>query len=309
MKRPVGLILSAIGLSLAAFFLLLTTALMIFAGINARNQPSISATPHFVMYLMLAVSVFYALLTVWAILTVIGILRLRSWGRYSILIIGGGLSVLGLLAALFTLLGRTMFSAQPTRPPLDPHMMSAVFLLLTVFYLFIAAVGVWWLVYFNLRPIRDLFTNSSLLTEPSASSSPFSRTPTAIKIISGFLLLGSACCLLCIFLPFPTFFLGFIFPPPWAHIIYICFAIISAFAGYGLLHLKESARLLTIGFSSLAPATSLSLRCPGIRPDSASMRRNWPGISLQCLASLRSPLLTTAGFISSLQSPASLFTV
>jgi hypothetical protein len=254
MKRPIGLILSAIGLSLAAFFLLLLTVLMAFAGIHARNQPSIFAAPsasHFLTYLMLAVSVFYALLTIWAILTVIGILRLRLWARYSILIIGSGLSVLGLLAALFTLMGRTMFSAQPTRPLLDPQIMSAVFLSLTVFYLFIAAIGIWWLVYFNLRPVRDLFanpfTNPSLLSQ-STGTSPFSRTPTAIKIIAGFLLLGAVCCLLCIFLPFPAFFFGFILPPTAAHILYICFAIISAFAGYGLLHLKESARLLTIGF-------------------------------------------------------------
>lgn len=252
MKRPIGLILSAIGLSLAAFFLLLLTLMTVFASIHARNQPSISAassaTPHFLTHLMLAVSVFYIILTIWAILTVIGILRLRSWGRYSILIIGGGLSALGLIAALFTLSGRTMFSAQPTQPLLDPHIVSAVFLVITVFYLFIAAIGIWWLVYFNLQPVRNLFANASLLSLPSASAGPFSRTPTAIKIISGFLLLGSVCCLLCIFLPFPVFFFGFILPPAAAHILYVSFAVISAFAGYGLLRLQESARLLTIGF-------------------------------------------------------------
>jgi hypothetical protein len=246
MKRPVGLILSAVVLSLAALFLLLMTALMVFAGVFARNQPSISAAPHFVTYLMLALSVFYAALSVWAILTVIGILRLRSWGRYSILIIGGGLSALGLLAALFTLVGRTMSATQPAQP-IDPHIMSVLFLFLTLFYLFLAAIGIWWLVYFNLRSIRDLFANPSQLSQ-SATERLFSRTPTAIKIIGGFLLFGSLCCLMCIFLPFPGFFFGFILPPADARIIYVCFAIISALAGYGLLRLKESARLLTIGF-------------------------------------------------------------
>jgi hypothetical protein len=243
MKRPVGLILSATVLSLAALFFVLLTVLMVAAGVHSENQPVISASPHFLMYLMLAISVFYAALTVWAILTVIGILRLRSWGRYSILIIAGGLFVLGLFAALFTLLGRTMFSAQSPQPMVDPHIKSAVFFLLTVFYLFLAAVGIWWLVYFNLRSVRELFANPSLL-----SQSPLSRTPMAIKIIGCFLLFGSACCLLCLFLPFPGFFFGFILPPAAARILYICFAIISAFAGYGLLRLKESARLLTIGF-------------------------------------------------------------
>jgi hypothetical protein len=247
MKRPIGVILSAVVLSLAALFLLLMTVLMVFAGIHARSQPSISAAPHFITYLVLAMSLFYAVLAAWAILTVIGILRLRSWGRYSILIIGGGLSVLGLLAALFSLVGRTILAQQPPQP-IDPHIMTVVFVVLTVFYLFLAAIGIWWLVYFNLRSIRELFANPNLLSQPQTNDSPFSRAPTAIKIIGIFLLLGSVCCLLCTLLPFPAFLFGFILPPSATHILYLGFAVISALAGYGLLRLKESARLLTIGF-------------------------------------------------------------
>ncbi|MGD0442658.1 MAG: hypothetical protein ABSA39_01860 [Edaphobacter sp.] len=250
MKRPVGLVLSAIVLGLAAFFLLLTTALMVFAGILARNQPSISAAPHFVTYLMLALSVFYSALSVWAILTVIGILRLRSWARYSILIIGGGLAVIGCFAALFTVLGRTMMSRLPTQQPaVDPHVMTAVFLFLAAFYLLIAAVGIWWLVYFNLRPVREIFQNpNALLSSDAATSVRLSRVPTAIKIIGGFLLFSAIMCLFCILLPFPAFILGFILTPTATHILYLGFAALTATMGYGLLRLKESARILTIAF-------------------------------------------------------------
>ena len=127
MKRPIGLILSTVALSLAAFFSILTTVLMVIVGIFAdKNHPFIAsapaATPHFLLYLMLAVAVFYALLATWATLTVIGILRLRSWARYSILIIGGGLAALGLLAAVGTLVSHAMLpnlSAQ--QPNADPR--------------------------------------------------------------------------------------------------------------------------------------------------------------------------------------------
>jgi hypothetical protein len=77
MNRPIGLILSAIVLGLAAIFPLLMTALMAFAEVYAGHRPTMSA-PHFIAYFMVAISVFYAALAVWAILTVIGILRLRS---------------------------------------------------------------------------------------------------------------------------------------------------------------------------------------------------------------------------------------
>ncbi|MEO6804767.1 MAG: hypothetical protein ABI286_04980 [Edaphobacter sp.] len=51
----------------------------VLAGIFVGRQPSTAATPHFAIYLMLTVGIFYTALAVWAILTVIGILRLRSW--------------------------------------------------------------------------------------------------------------------------------------------------------------------------------------------------------------------------------------
>ena len=104
MKRPIGLILSAIVLSLAALFLLFITALMAFSGRFAAASTRVLRFTALHLYLMLAIGAFYAVLTVWAILTVIGILRLRPWGRYSILIIGGGLAALNLFIAVFTIL-------------------------------------------------------------------------------------------------------------------------------------------------------------------------------------------------------------
>lgn len=143
MKRPVGLILSAILLSVAALPLLLT-ALAAFAA-SSQHQPSLAAMPHFALYLMLAVSAFYAVLAIWAIFTVIGILRLRSWGRYSILIIDGGLAVIGVLADAFTLLfSRTMLPAfQAQQPTANPHLISFVLMAVAAFYLLIAAIRIW----------------------------------------------------------------------------------------------------------------------------------------------------------------------
>lgn len=254
MKRPIGLILSAIVLGLAAFLLTLTTAFMVLAGVLADRNPSIAATPastpHFFIYLMLAVAVFYAALAIWATLTIIGILRLRSWARYSILTIGGGLATLGLFAGIGTLVGRTMLptlSAQ--QPNADPRIFSVVFFVMTIFYLLITAVGVWWLIYFNLRPVRELFSiaNFEIPSSPHLLVSP-DPVPTPIKIIAVFLFLGAVCCLLCLFLPFPAFLFGFILPVAATHILYLAFAALAVFAGYGLLRLNESARLLTMGF-------------------------------------------------------------
>jgi len=250
MKRPIGLILSAIVLGLATLLLLLMTALTAFAAIFSGRQPSIATSPHWVIYLMLAVSIFYAALAVWGILTVIGILRLRSWARYSILIIGGGLAVFNVIAIFGTLLSRTMLpTLQAQQPAVDPNIMSIVFVVLTVIYLLVAMIGIWWLIYFNLRSIRELFSNPAMLVQSSSSAvGKFSRVPTAIMIIGCLLIFSAASCLICALLPFPAFLMGFILPPAVTHVFYLCLAALFAFMGYGLLRLKESARLLTIAF-------------------------------------------------------------
>jgi hypothetical protein len=247
MTRPLGLILSAVVLSLAVLFLLLMTALTAAAGLFAGRQPSAAAIPHFAMFLVLGISVFYAMLAVWAILTVIGILRLRSWARYSILVIGGGLAGIGVLLALGTILSRTMFAALPTRSPaLDPHVMAVIFTALIALYVVIAATGIWWLIYFNLRPTRELFQSSQFALPPDSTASSLSQRPTAITILACFFLFSAVCCVLFVFAPFPAFILGFILHPNAGHVLYLAFALVAAFIGYGLLKLREVARLTTI---------------------------------------------------------------
>jgi hypothetical protein len=59
-------------------FLLLSTALTAFAGIFVERHRTA-----FHQIFVLAISAFYAIPRRLAILTVIGILRLCSWGRYS----------------------------------------------------------------------------------------------------------------------------------------------------------------------------------------------------------------------------------
>jgi len=217
---------------------------------SLRRSPAFNlVNPHdapFRQLLILGVSVFYAILAVWAILTVIGILRLRPWARYSILVIGGGLAGIGTLLALGTAFSRTMLFTMPTRSPApDPHIMAVIFAVLIAIYIGIAIIGIWWLVYFNLRTTRELFLDPSL---SALSPGGLPQRSIAITILAGFFFYAAVCCVTFTFLPFPAFLLGFIFPAKYAHVFYLAFAVLSAFIGYGLLKLKESARLTTIAF-------------------------------------------------------------
>ena len=244
MKRPLGIILSAIVLGLAALGLLLITALMAVSSVFIFHQPLTPATPHFFVYIMVAISVLHTALAVWAVLTVIGILRLRSWARYSILVIGGCLTAISLLSLFTVTITRSMM---PPQPGVDPHITQIVYLAFAFFYALTAAIGIWWLVYFNRHPIRELFRNPVLLSAFSDNTAGnLKRTPTAIKILGYFYLFGAVCLIPFIFLPFPALILGLIVPAKAAHFLYLVFAILAVLLGYGLLRLKESARLVAI---------------------------------------------------------------
>jgi hypothetical protein len=245
---------------------------MALAAIFAGRQPTIPAAPHLVTYLMLAISVFYAVLAVWAIMTVIGILRLRSWARYSILVIGGGLAVLGIFAVLGTLVSRTMFTnLQAEQPNVDPHIFAMIFVVMVVMELLIAGLGIWWLVYFTRGPICDLFNAPVPIPARFGSRSPeahgaidigsqppkpanglFSspeHAPTSIKILGWFFLIGFIFCLPLVFLPIPAFILGFIVPLKASRLLFLVMPIVTASIGYGLLKLKNSARLAAIALT------------------------------------------------------------
>lgn len=272
MKKPLGIIISAILLSLAALGLILLAAVTAFVSVlAAHHSSSAPPMPHFFIYVFLATAVFYLVLAAWAVLTVIGILRLRQWGRYSILVIGAGIAAISLMS-IFGL--AATHSMLPHQPGVDPHIAQAVFITISFFEAIVAAIGIWWLVYFTRRPISELFRNPNPALAPSYNpalgtdplaysqyttpapppppatgffSSP-SHAPAAIKILGWLYFIIAICCLPLIFLPIPAFILGFIVPVRPSHLLYLAILLIAASIGYGLLKLKNSARLATIAF-------------------------------------------------------------
>jgi hypothetical protein len=259
MKRPVGLILTSILLALEAGFLLLLAALMTFTGIATSRSPAIATSPvtgaKFVLIFSLGIATGFALFAVWAICTLIGLLRLRNWARISMLILGGGQTFVGLIAAVGML--AMIFIPLPIPPNQAPHLQAIAFSVLGLFYAVVAAVGIWWLVYFSRTAIRDLFLNPShdiagLPPTPFQTGQTFSKpgrfahVPASIMIIGSLYLLSACICALLALLPFPAFMMGVIFTSFGAHILYLSIAIVAGAIGYGLLRLANWARIATL---------------------------------------------------------------
>jgi hypothetical protein len=258
MKRPFGVIFSAILLILGSLVQLLMAIGMAFSGAVFQNQirsgglPGATASPPLPGWMpafIYAIGVFFVALAVWGIVTAVGLIRLRRWARYSILIIGGLLAFFSLISMLVTLL--MMLVPLPVPANVDAsqaqtvHAMTGiVFGVTALIYGIFCAVGVSWLVYFNRRKVREAFISAT-------GKAVESRRPVLISVIAVLNMIGAVSCLLALFIPIPAAIFGWMVDG-WGKVaIYLFFAAVTTSVGIGLWQLKEWGRLLALAMQAL----------------------------------------------------------
>lgn len=244
MKRSIGVTFSAVVLGIATAFTLLLAALLTLLAVFSRNArfppapaaqaPGLSAGLLFGV--ILGFSVLLALFATGAILTLIGFLRLRSRARYSILVIGGFL----VFIAICTLFGLAVAATVQSVPNIPPSTMHTILVVQGLFYAGVAAVGLWWMVFFNLRSTKAYFflgyvsgyaegipSNPALVSPPGR----FSYVPTSIFVLAGILLFSAVCCAIMALFTMPTFLFGFTFTGTLVHFIYLAYAMMMGLFG------------------------------------------------------------------------------
>ena len=166
-NKPSGIGLAAAALSLLICFGTICLVGSIAALFLTRNPlvPNIAA----VRIILSTFDLLLLLFLVWCAWTVVGLFGLRPWARYSILVIGAlDFLFFALLCALMLIARRNpivvSLNAHPS--PAVPFPVGAVILGLAGLYGFIALIGAWWLVYFNLRPVRAAFAGNSNMGRP-----------------------------------------------------------------------------------------------------------------------------------------------
>jgi hypothetical protein len=199
------------------------------------------------MYVLCA---FFVALTAWGIITAVGLFRMRLWARYSVLVIGGGLAVIGMVSMLVMLVMLVMMAVpMPASTGADAAqvhaMMKIVLGCVVAVYALITAVGVFWLVYFNLKKVRDAFAGALGETVKS-------RRPLPISVLAVLLLTGAPCCLLAAFLPFPAALFGLMLHGWGKAAVYLAFTALAVAAGVGLWRLEEWGRRLMLALQALA---------------------------------------------------------
>jgi hypothetical protein len=259
MNRPVPVTLSAILLGLLAALQLLYALGIITAGFLFLHKgfpapPPTPYPPSFLPIMMFAMALFCVALAVWSIVTLVGLVRLRSWARYSVLVIAGCVTAIGAILTLTFFAMPFLMAATEPQPAPNPATMHGVFFVAGTLFALFTAIGIALLVYFNLAKTRALFLQNAPVNLDPPNTSTGRPRPTAITILSWILIISTPFCGIYAFFPLPAFFFGFILYGLGAHVVFAAFAIVSLTIGLGLLRLHWEARIAAfawLGFGFL----------------------------------------------------------
>jgi hypothetical protein len=231
MQRPVGVTASAVVAIIGSVFTLLMAVVMLATAFIETPQ---SQTPGYTQIAVGSALVFAALagLGVW---TAIGLLRLRPWARTSILVFAGFAAALCLFMLIVT-----SVMPMPMPPQADPAVARTMRPTLIATFGIPFAIAVWWLIQFNTRATSAAFSGGMPVTEP--------RRPLSISIIAWTSIIGGASCLVPILLRMPAFIAGIILTGWAGGVTYAFFGALSLYIGWGLLDLRERARVLAIAW-------------------------------------------------------------
>jgi hypothetical protein len=224
-----------------------------------------AGAPAFPLVIGIFTAAFSAGLSGWGICTAIGIFRRRGWARISILIFAVLLTLMSVSAGLMIL----FMTALPTQEGVNQGLTDTMRWGVAGFYGVLGAIGVWWLVLFNLRSTKEYFV-------PGAPREPSAR-PLSISVIGWYLLISSLFLVVGAVFRMPALVFGLVITGWGGLAVFTVFAAVQIFLGTGLLHLQERARVGSIGYFCLIALNSvLSITPPGLAAKMQILQREMP---------------------------------
>lgn len=265
MKRSAGVTVAAVFSLLGSLLNLLLGFLMILMAII--NKSTLAAGAPGGRAMMIVSSMFLTLPGIWGIATSVGLFRLKRWARISILIFASLLTFFGLITPLGLLAVRF-----PTPPNQDPAIFNSVRWGISVFYLCLAVVGVWWLVFFTRPSVKEQFVDAATTITPS-------RRPLSITVIACLLLLGSISLLFSALIRIPALFFNQILTGWMATLLYLAYAAVCLYLGIGLLRLNPRARIAAVAYSTFGVIAGIcTYTLPGAQQRITSLTVTMPGM-------------------------------
>jgi hypothetical protein len=260
MNRSVGVTVTAVIVLFGSGLTLLAGVMMLFA--SSSDLPIPENQVHFLKYFMVFLALVLFAAAAWGIASGTGLMRLREWARISMLVFSA-------LLLFVCIPGLLMFLFMPFPPPgtapspeLTKEMLAATRIFMAVLYGILAALGGWWIYFFNKRSTKDQFLKvriPGLEGMPGGEViSPYAR-PLSITLIAWWLLISGFIGVLGLSVNPPVFFLGYFFKGTYASMLMLALALVQSLIGFGLLKLRPWGRTLAIYYFQFLIFNSLTM--------------------------------------------------
>jgi hypothetical protein len=234
--------------------------MMLFA--SSSDLPIPENQVHFLKYFMVFLALVLFAAAAWGIASGTGLMRLREWSRISMLVFSA-------LLLFVCIPGLLMFLFMPFPPPgtapspeMTKEMLAATRIFMAVLYGILAALGGWWIYFFNKRSTKDQFLKvriPGLEGMPGGEViSPYAR-PLSITLIAWWLLISGFIGVLGLSVNPPVFFLGYFFKGTYASMLMLGLALVQSLIGFGLLKLRPWGRTLAIYYFQFLIFNSLTM--------------------------------------------------
>lgn len=280
MPRSAGITVSAVVAIIGSAFTILFGALMLLgSALISKSSPAANLPINVGAVLIVEAAIIWAF-GAWGLAAGIGLIYLKRRARISILVFAA-------ILLFFTLPAGLVMAFVPLPNTNDPNLpvnfMPLMRVGMVLFYAAFAALGGFWLYFFNKRGVKAQFQAMQPVPQSAAGDAflgaaipaPISNQPTrplSITIIGWYLLVTSALAPLGLLfsskffvgiqgVQVPFYFLGFFFVGRSAYPIFILWIAAQMAAAVGLLKLKRWGLFATIGLQSLAVVNGTLLLC------------------------------------------------
>ncbi len=266
----------SIGVSLSAVFLFLISLLSLACGtltgatILFGELPGDAVMP-WMKYFLVGYVFFILVLTVWEMVTAIGLFWLQPWARISILVAGG-------LMIFFGLTSLPVVIAFPFLMPegFPERAFLPVAIGLGGFYLAIALVGGWWIYLFTRKSVYAQFEKpATSLASAAAPRRP--SPPLSISVIAWLLLLTCWMFPAMSFLRLPVVLLGKVITGVGAVAVDFAYGFLLLYIGLGLLKRQRLAHTAAVCYFVFAILNALVFAfSPSYEEINAAMNSSFP---------------------------------
>lgn len=271
MQRSIGVTLSAVVVFIGCAAALLGGVLMVFGIEFAQDQALANPLMRGVLIVEILLDLGFVS---WGVASGIGLLKLRGWGRMSMLVFSS-------IMIFFSVIPMLIFPFVPIPQPADTTANLGLFVRggLEVFYGFFVALGIFWIYFFNKRSVKEQFSpateSAAVITTPQmqavtmSSSAPVGavpgqKRPVLIMVIGVFNIVSCASMALVLLLHTPAVFFGFELHGIEAIIAFATFGAVGLAAGVGLLRFRLWGWLTAVFFQAVGIANIASfLFIPG----------------------------------------------